>query len=214
MNTQAARRKPEPWIGSQFKKTRVLILSESIYSWYWGARLCHPPIDHHRRQVEIAINGTGKKRGYFHAMSKVLTALVNSSPEQRQKVWSGYALAPYIPMSIGIGARARPTRAHWHEGSRHFRGLLEKLRPAKIVVTGLTTWNQMPHTQVQRGKFVQAYRLGDGSLVWCLALPHPSNKKDGFKWQQVQRRLQKFLDTDFTPHMTKQQEAGARGEMR
>jgi hypothetical protein len=111
-------------------------------------------------------------------------------------------------MSIGTGARARPTRAHWNEGCRHFWKLLETLRPAKIIVTGLTAWNQMPHTHVQRGKSIQAYKLNDGSLAWCLALPHPSNKKDGFKWQRVQTRLQKFLEMDLTATTTKQRNRG------
>ncbi len=76
----------------------------------------------------------------------------------------------------------------------------------------------MPHTHVQRGKFIQAYKLNDGSLAWCLALPHPSNKKDGFKWQRVQKRIQKFLEMDLTAPTTKQRargrdrpEEGARG---
>jgi hypothetical protein len=50
----------------------------------------------------------------------------------------------------------------------------------------------MPHTYVQRRDGLEAYRLSDGTLVWCLPLPHPSNSRVGFKWDKIGERIRRF----------------------
>jgi len=96
---------------------------------------------------------------------------------------------------VGIGARKRPSASQWEEAAKQFLHLIEDIRPLKVIVTGSEMWrHHMLPTAIQRSDSLQAYRLSDGILVWCLALPHPSNSLVGFKWEEIGARIRRFKD--------------------
>jgi hypothetical protein len=80
--------------------------------------------------------------------------------------------------------------------------LLNRLtpQPIKVIVTGKTMWSEMPDTCSTLLPDIQAYKLNDGKLVWCLALPHPSNSTQGFRWNEIGESIRIFAATKFPLH--------------
>jgi uracil-DNA glycosylase len=110
------------------------------------------------------------------------------------EAWNEYAYTIFVQGTVGFGARIRPSKEQWEDAKRHFRALIEEIRPTRVIVTGKDMWNR--HMEGCDGPHLsddlQAYRLKDGSLVWCLAVPHPSNTKQGFRWELVGESIRKF----------------------
>jgi hypothetical protein len=90
----------------------------------------------------------------------------------------------------------RPTQTDFIDSGKPFLTLIEKLRPSRVVITGIQAWELMPECQVILDRYKQAYRLKDGTLVWCLAVPHPSSRKKGhgFRWADIGQRIQQFVN--------------------
>jgi preprotein translocase subunit Sss1 len=183
----------EPRFGKNFQKTRLLVMSESAYDWKDGDMVVTPSRTHPQDSVDLWIKNFGKQK-YFTAMGRVLTA--NNNPEEKEliKAWDSCAYTIFVQGSVGLGARKRPTQKQFREAEEHFLDMIERLRPEKIVVTGLTMWKCMPETAVRFLDELQAYRLKDGRLVWCLAVPHPSSSKkgEGFRWEKIAESIRCF----------------------
>jgi hypothetical protein len=91
--------------------------------------------------------------------------------------------------------RKRPTNKDFQDAGEPFLNLIERLQPGRVVITSLTTWKKMPPTQIQTNdEYKQAYQLKDGSLTWCLAVPHPASRKkgQGFKWNHIGAQIEAF----------------------
>jgi hypothetical protein len=111
-------------------------------------------------------------------------------------MWDDYAYTIYVQRTVGQGPRKRPSPIQCEDAAQHFLRLLKQIRPLKVIVTGMDMWvHHMPYTSVQRNDCLQAYELADGTLVWCLALPHPSNSRAGFKWEEISDRICRFKET-------------------
>ena len=116
---------------------------------------------------------------------------------KRSDVWNEYAYSIYVPGSVGRGAGKRPNQSQWDKAEAEFWRLLKVVAPKRIEITGLDAWSRMPETQIYFGDRCQAYRLSGGQLVWCLAVPHPSNRRQGFLWDEVGETIAAFTATKF-----------------
>lgn len=182
----------KPWEGKKFKTTKLLILSESAYSWPDDDGKVHePPRSHPKDSLLSSFEDSGKKPRYFPSMSRALCGSKNPTAKEMVTAWNDYAYTIYVQGTVGLGAGSRPTAKQFRDAEPHFLKLIERLHPLKIIVTGTTLWNKMPNTSVAR-RGLEAYRLSDGALVWCLAIPHPTNRTVGFSWAKVSKRIRWF----------------------
>lgn len=192
----------EPWIGKKYSTTKVLILSESVYSWRdKDQNLIHPTPSHPKENLRYwGIDHFGK-RGYYTSMGRALCGTKKPTTAELKDAWNEYACIPFVQSSVGEGWKKRPTKKQWIDAATHFKSLIERLRPVKIIVTGKTMWNHHmsgcdgPHLCTD----LQAYKLSDGTLVWCLAVPHPANRKEeeGFQWEWVGKYIRTFRSIKF-----------------
>lgn len=183
----------KPCIGNKFSAVKLLVFSYSAYSWRDRSGKVHtPPPSHPKSSLHGSFEeGPGKPR-YFAGMSRALCGCKAPTPEEAKKAWDECAYTIYIQRTVGLGARSRPTSEQFKNAGQNFLALIEKMRPSKVIVTGKTMWNKMPRTSAHRGNNVQAYSLSDGTLVWCLAVPHPSNSTEGFNWKKVSENIRRF----------------------
>jgi len=192
----------KPIIGRKYDTTRVLILSESAYSWIEDGRVVEPPPLHPKESLICwGIDHFGA-RGYFTAMGKALCGTKTPSRNELEQAWDEYAYTIFIQGSVGLGWKSRPTEKQWQEAKLTFISLIEEIRPRplKVIVTGKTMWNHMPdRTGPHIRDDIQAYKQSDGTLLWCLAVPHPSSRKKGlgFQWELVGENIRKFRSTEF-----------------
>jgi len=185
----------KPCIGKKFSAKKLLILSYSAYSWRDDhGKVQTPQRSHPKDSLGWAFEDfrNGDYRRYFTGMSRALCRCKSFAVEEAKKVWDECAYTIYIQRTVGLGARTKPTSEQFKNAGPHFLTLIEKIRPSKVIVTGKTMWNQMPRTSVYRGADLQAYKLSDGTLVWCLAVPHPSNSTVGFQWKKVGESIRRF----------------------
>jgi hypothetical protein len=135
----------EPWIGKDYTGTGLLLLGESAYSWMEGDDVKHPSPRHAHDLVEWVL--TDFPAGRFMTMlTRALT--LEEWPDQAriESAWGRAAFTNYVPGSIGIGSRIRPTREMWQEAERNFPALLTSLSPRTIIVLGKELWGMMPPT--------------------------------------------------------------------
>jgi hypothetical protein len=182
----------EPYIGSHFSDTRLMVLSESAYDWKEGKKLITPPPAHPTRSLEHAMANIETCATYFVSMSRALCGARKPTKAEMKAAWGQCAYTIFVQSTVGAGARKRPTGRQFKDAGPPFLSVLERLRPGKVIVTGIQLWKSMPNTAVQLGNDLQAYKLGDGTLVWCLAVPHPSNSRVGFRWQDVNETIGSF----------------------
>jgi hypothetical protein len=192
----------KPWIGKKYNRTRVLILSESVYSWRDKDRGLLEPTPTHPEENLLywGIDHFGKQ-GYYTSMGRALCGTKKPTTVELRAAWDEYACIPFVQSSVGEGWKSRPTKKQWQDAATCFKSLIENLRPLKVIVTGKTMWNlHMPDfTGPHLCDDLQAYKLPDGSLVWCLAVPHPSSRKlsEGFQWERVGRAIHVFRSVRF-----------------
>lgn len=175
-------------------ETRFLILSESAYSWIDdNQKIWHPSPLHPKGSLIHWVKHLDQKT-YFSSMSKALCRRETPTTEQAMQEWNECAYTIYVQKTVGLGARSRPSSQQWKEAKYHFLSLIENIRPLKVLVTGLDMWNRrMPGCNGPHySDTLQAYRLSDGVLVWCLALAHPSNRTTGFRWKEVGEDIRLF----------------------
>lgn len=110
-------------------------------------------------------------------MNKLTRAICNSpspSSEEASEGWNKVAFTNYIPVTVGDGARKRPSRAGWKQAEEEWPVLLNRLKPRAVIVLGMVMWNQMPTSQTFESAVVQGYQLDDGQVAVCHAVRHPS----------------------------------------
>lgn len=183
----------KPYKGNKFSATKLLVLSYSAYSWRDRSGKVHTPQPSHpKKSLQWSLDEGPSKPRYFAGMSRALCGCKAPTSKEARKAWNEYAYTIYIQRTIGLDPRSKPTHKQFEEAGPAFLALIEKLRPLKVIVTGKTMWNKMPRTSAHRGNNVQAYTLPDGTLVWCLAIPHPSNSTEGFNWKKVSENIRRF----------------------
>ncbi len=183
--------------GSQFESTRTLILSESTYDWSEGDVTFTPQPDHPETSLKVGIE-TGKI-AYFKRMGQALCESYNPSPQEQRNQWERFAYSVYVQESVGHGAGVRPSPQQWSGAAANFKTLLEELRPAKVILTGRDMWERggLPDGDEWLLNDLQAYRLEDKTLVWCLALPHTANRREGFNFEFVGASIRNFVASSF-----------------
>jgi len=189
----------EPRLGENWEENRVLILSESAYDWIGSEGEGRTPQPSHPSgSVDHSIENFGETR-YFTLMSRALCRSELPTAEQVREAWDRCAYTIFIQETVGLGAGTRPSSEQWRAAGDPFLLLLEKLQPSKVVVTGKDMWSNMPKCSAHLSGDLQAYKLRDGRLVWCLAVPHPANraKGEGFRWEAVGEYIDRFKAMSF-----------------
>ena len=190
----------KPFRGEKFNTTKLLILSYSAYSWRDSHGKLHKPQRKHPENslgwfFEDLRTQPQRHQRYFTGMSRALCGCESFADDKEAKrAWDECAYTIYIQRTVGLGARSRPTSEQFKNAGPNFLALIEEIRPLRVIVTGKTMWNKMPRTSAHRGN-LEAYRLSDGTFVWCLAVPHPSNSTEGFKWKKVSKSIRRFRST-------------------
>lgn len=86
----------------------------------------------------------------------------------------------------------------YEQSKAAFTNLLEEMRPERVIVPGLDAWKNMPlDTDRFLCRDVQSYRLKLGAQAWCLALPHPANRQEGFSWVLAHESINLFRQIEF-----------------
>lgn len=163
----------EPWIGSNYDATRLLLLGESAYSWKQDGEEVDPSSRHSILTVEEAISDF-PTTPFAIMLTRAVTGKANPNHEEREAGWARVAFTNYVPGTVGSGARVRPSPALWAQAKAEFPGLLRQLRPRNVIVLGKTMWAMMPDTQVWLTDDVQGYLLDGRAIAFCWAVPHPS----------------------------------------
>lgn len=191
----------QEWVGENYEGERTLLLSESAYDWLDDlGDPCTPQPNHPSLSIEYNITHFGHAR-YFQLINQSLCRCVAPTEEAMRREWAKLAYSIYVQGSVGFGAGTRPCLDSWKEAGSHFHRLIEKLRPRKVILTGKDMWARMPECCCRLLDDIQAYRLADGSLVWCLALPHPANRIEGFSWERIGESIRWFRACDFPDRM-------------
>jgi hypothetical protein len=191
----------EPWKGKKFSTTKVMILSESAYSWHDEGGNVVDPSPAHPTDSLLYWMSHFRKQKYFTAMGRALCGKKAPTVEELNQAWDEYAYTIFVQGTVGLGAKRRPSPAMFEKSRLPFLRLLEDIRPLKVIVTGKTMWNN--HLPSCTGPHLcddlQSYKLSDGTLVWCLAVPHPSNraKGKGFQWEWVGKNIRAFRAINF-----------------
>jgi hypothetical protein len=183
----------EPFVGRNYRKNEsLLLLSESAYAWEDGSPGPeHPRLNTVEYWIYDRFENHGTEGRYAVAITRALCGERNPSLERRKEEWEKVAYSIYIQRPLD-GVKARPRRSDFKQANEAFLGLIERLRPGRVFITSITAWNNMPDTQVQKDDFVQAYRLADGQLVWCMAVPHPRASIFGSGWENMADRIKTF----------------------
>jgi hypothetical protein len=186
-----------PFKGVNYKFTKTLILSESTYDWREGNEIASPQPDHPELSLQYGIKSG--KIAYFRQMGRALCESNSPSPEIQRKQWDRFAYSVYVQKSVGFGAGKRPSQRLWKEAGQLFMEMLEDFRPTKVIFTGRDLWERgsLPDCHEWLLADIQAYKLKDRSLVWCMALPHPANRREGFDYEKVGASIRNFVASRF-----------------
>ena len=171
-----------PWIGSRYEKQKTLLLLESVYDWIKDGITYSPEPNHPSQIVEDAFTNPLQGSYTMITMNRAICGRADPTPEQAADRWHNFALAEYIPVSVGSGSAARPSPAHWRQAEQEWPALLGLLRPRTVIVLGRTMWSWMPKTQEIVNDYVQGYALDDGEIAMCFATYHPSPRA-GRDWR-------------------------------
>ena len=182
----------QPWVGKNYPASRILLLSESTYDWLNDeGEVATPQSTHPGDSLLWNVEHFGRNR-YFTQMNRSLCGKHTPSVGEMMEVWQDLAYTIFVQDSVGFGSGVRPAGTHWQQAGPHFLNLLEELRPTKVIVTGKEMWDRMPDCSVRLVDDIQAYKLKDNSLIWCLALPHPANRTQGFSWEAISASISLF----------------------
>lgn len=179
----------EPWIGSDYSETRLLILGESSYSWFDDDGLRDPTKQHSSVLVRECIDNFPTMGNFFKCIARALANEYDPDKPRLEFVWNRVAFTNYVSGSVGNGPRIRPTEQMWVNANQRFLSDLTKyfkLIPNRILVLGRDMWSRMPDADIVVTDDVQAYRVRE-QLVMCSALSHPSR---GLSWQQLAANIQ------------------------
>ena len=172
----------QPWIGSEYGSTRLLILGESAYSWWEADELRHPSPQHAIKSVKWTITDFPNSGRFLRMVSQALANVETPTIARLQFVWDRVAFTNYVSGTVGDGSRTRPTPAMWADAKKDFLPQVSKLAPKRVIVLGTTMWSMMPETDIYITDDVQGYRLDGGEIMMCCAVSHPPG---GLSWQKL-----------------------------
>ncbi len=188
-----------PWIGEKYKQgfcsRRFLVLGESHYDEWEGQKHC---LDH--SFTRECVDKVVRREDCSSFWKYIEQALVNEArsvgwcPSGGMPLWEKLAFYNFVQEPLPGGPRGViPQRGLFQKSHAPFRIVLEQLRPDRVIVCGKRLWRNMEDRDDNDcHDNVQAYRLRDGSQVWCLATAHPSS--GSYSWKRVHRLIMEFLD--------------------
>jgi hypothetical protein len=149
--------------------------------------------------VKDAVNRVGGARFWPIVEQALLNQeRVDGWAPRGQDVWHEGAFYNFVQSPVKT-ANTPPTKKQFEDSAAPYLGLLEELRPERVIVCGKRLWSRMPETDLFLRDDVQAYCLQDGTPVWCLAIRHPSR---AFNWRQWHPLISAFLvDPDQAVHL-------------
>jgi hypothetical protein len=178
----------EAWTGDRWSETQTLLLGESAYGWIENDKLYQPRPSHCKESVPWWIENFYNHEYRFPFGRCLSRAVANSkrpTHQQMSDAWAQFAFINYVPISVGDGrVTKRPSKEHWRLAKDIFRTrILNTLQSHRIIVIGLTMWQEMPDVDVQsRNPSCAAYRLSNGMLCWCYAVRHPRAR---LSWREL-----------------------------
>ena len=164
----------QPWIGSGYEARRLLILGESCYAWEEDGQVKEPQPDHPVVMARYAMAAFPRGQRFLDMISRGVCGKYAPSLAEMTAAWESIAFTNYVPASVGIGPRERPSPEAWQQADDEWQLVLARLKPRNIIVLGRGMWGYMPETQVLISKDVQGYRLPDGTVAMCRATWHPA----------------------------------------
>lgn len=188
-----------PWVGDDYEKgfrgRRLLVLGESHYD-CWNGKKHELNKEITRINVEWAIRRKDSAEFYKYVEQALLneTRVGGWAPGGGDPLWRQLAVYNFVQSPVRGGAGVRPTSEQFTRSNPQFRTVLEFLRPERVWVCGIGLWGKMEEIDGNEcclHDSVQAYRLSDGTKVWCLATNHPSR---GFSWNAWHPKIKAFLE--------------------
>ena len=110
----------EPWIGTNYCDTGLLVLGESAYSWWEEDELRHPTPDHSLRAVTEVIANFDEATRFFKLITRALANEEQPSEGRVKSVWNRVAFSNYVDGTIGQGPRTRPSEEMWAAAKERF----------------------------------------------------------------------------------------------
>lgn len=172
----------EPWIGRDYKRSRLLLLGESAHSWMAGGELVHPSPRHSIELVDETIADFSNATAFMKSLTRGVAGEESPNKAACEAAWNRVAFTNYVPVTVGDAGRVRPTDEMWETAREEFPALLDRLKPRTVIVLGLEMWGKMPDARIFITNDVQGYRLKDGGIAMCWAVNHPTA---GLSWRRL-----------------------------
>lgn len=137
-----------------------------------------------RQSIEHDI--IGKKHRFRTRVAAVFLGRHPTTPEERGDFWHSVAFTNYIPVSVGRGARKRPTDEMWSAAIPRFSALIAEHQPQFLLVLGHELWERVhysfavdgypeQHPNAQKQRRIWRYRIAPDRTMLACATPHPSS---------------------------------------
>ena len=145
----------QPWKGSKYDVTRLLILGESPFSWWEDDELRHPLPQHFIEMFKWAIDSFPDCGRFFAMVSRGLANEENPSKERLKFVWDRAAFTNYVSGTVGDGSvfdLSRPCGTRQNRiSSRQFFRLMKsnKSSPSTRAPVGRKIAIQLPQLMQQ-----------------------------------------------------------------
>jgi hypothetical protein len=183
-----------PWIGDNYCPRCLLLLGESQYHWRdkRNGALIRADADLPTELANCMIEAPCRPvSNTMKRLTQVICNAENPTTQQSRTAWNSIAYTNYVPVSVGEGAKPRPTRDAWRQASREWPQILERVKPRIVIVLGYTMWKNMSRTDLEVNDHVGGYRLKDNSLAMCWAAPHLARNK--WKWTKYVSYIEKAI---------------------
>lgn len=188
--------KPLPfqsWIGAHFHETRFMLLAESTYTWIEDGIEYVPGLGHSTEIVEHVIKNPEQASRSMVTITRALCNNANPTLEQRQTAWAAVAFNNFVPGSVGIGARRRPSPEAWAHAQVSFLATLPQPRPTRLLVLGRANWNHLPWEHWDQASM--SYILHDGTQILTSPVAHPA--AIGMSWSKLHDAIKQLRDRPF-----------------
>lgn len=128
----------KPWLGERRTETGLLIVGESHYG-EGAPGVADADLTNH---VVGGITSGLRRHAFFSKVEAVVTGQA-SGFRGAQSFWAGVAYFNFCPGFV-TGPRERPTSEMWSYGHTALSGLLDEIRPRRILVLGTELWENFP----------------------------------------------------------------------
>ena len=190
-----------PWIGKNylhgFHGRRLLVLGESHYDKWEG--LTHQLGNEFTRECIQEVVDRESDAEYWKYIEQALlneTREKGWAPNGGNPLWGTLSFYNFLQSPVSGGPRSSlPKWSLIEESRKPFRAVLERLRPDRVLVCSKRLWGAWMEIRQKEDYLhdnIQAYRLADGTQVWCLATDHPSSGR--YSWKRLHPLIMTFLD--------------------